>query len=341
MNLNYDKSKYIFIFGIGGSNLASKAIWDAITLHKNNDKRVFFVESPDNREYEEIENLIKNEINDKEEIAFVATSKSGETTETLFAFRKVFEMMVEKFGDEVSGRGVAITTSGTELHKLAEEKNIEFISWEGDVGGRFSAFTVAHTLVLEILRLDAESFVSGGNEANLYDASQNSADNLAKTIFDEYNAGKNILDFFFFNSELESLGKWARQLVAESLGKENIDGQKVGIVPTVSIGPTDLHSMLQLALGGPQNRFTIFVRSIEETKGGVNEEAFNDVMSGYKNEGLGFFKYEMKKIEEKEIGKFMAFMILVVLELGTLLGVDPYGQEEVERYKKRVHKGAS
>ena len=113
--------------------------------------------------------------------------------------------------------------------------------------------------------------------------------------------------------------------IAESLGKENVDGEKVGILPTVSIGPTDLHSMLQLALGGPQNRFTIFVRSIEETSGGINEKAFNDAMGGYKKSGLPFFKYEMKKIEEREIGKFMAFMMLVVFELGTLLKVDPYG----------------
>lgn len=336
MNLKYDKAKYSFIFGIGGSNLASKAVWDAMSAYKDTDKKVFFIESPDSREYEEIENAIKNQINDKEEIAFVVTSKSGETTETLFAFKKVFAMMVEKFGDGVSKRGIAITTHGTELHKLAEEKNIEFVPWERDIGGRWSAFTVAHTIVMEMLSLDAENFVSGGNEANLYDASENSADNLAKMIFDEYTKGKNILDFFFFNSELESLGKWARQLVAESLGKENIHGEKIGILPTVSIGPTDLHSMLQLALGGPQNRFTIFVRAIEETKGGVNEKAFNDVMSGYKDGGLSFIKYEMKRIEEKEIGKFMTFMMLVVLELGTLLGVDPYGQEEVEQYKLKL-----
>jgi hypothetical protein len=32
----------------------------------------------------------------------------------------------------------------------ADEKNIEKIAWEGHVGGRFSAFTVAHTTVLSI-----------------------------------------------------------------------------------------------------------------------------------------------------------------------------------------------
>lgn len=341
MRLEYNKSKYIFVFGIGGSNLASKAVWDALTYYKNIDKKAFFIESPDSNEYEKIENIIKNEINNLEEAVFVVISKSGETTETLYSFDKVFEIAIQKFGDEVCKRCAVITTKGTRLHNLAREKNLEFISWEGNIGGRFSAFTIAHTFVLEILGLDEESFISGGNEANLLDVNENSADNLAKDIFDEYSRGKNILDFFFFNSELESLGKWARQLVAESLGKENVDGEKVGILPTVSIGPTDLHSMLQLALGGPQNRFTIFVRSIEETSGGINEKAFNDAIGGYEKSGLPFYKYEMKKIEEREIGKFMAFMMLVVFELGTLLKVDPYGQEEVEEYKKRVHKGAS
>ncbi|MFK5284205.1 hypothetical protein ACI3PL_31965, partial [Lacticaseibacillus paracasei] len=61
-------------------------------------------------------------------------------------------------------------------------------------------------------------------------------------------------DTFVFNPELESLGKWYRQLLGESIGKEVAgagDTGRVGIVPTVSVGSTDLHSVGQLYLGGP------------------------------------------------------------------------------------------
>ncbi len=50
--------------------------------------------------------------------------------------------------------------------------------------------------------------------------------------------------------------------MAESLGKEfNKKGEKVniGITPDISIGSTDLHSMAQLYLGGPYDKFTTFL----------------------------------------------------------------------------------
>ena len=61
--------------------------------------------------------------------------------------------------------------------------------------------------------------------------------------------GNMTLNIFHFAPELESLGKWERQLIAESLGKDtDLAGKPVhtGITPIVSIGSTDLHSMAQL-----------------------------------------------------------------------------------------------
>ena len=62
-------------------------------------------------------------------------------------------------------------------------------------------------------------------------------------------------------SEVAALNKY-RQLVAESLGKEYNTSNKqvlVGITPTVSIGSIDLHSVGQLYLGGPYDKFTTFI----------------------------------------------------------------------------------
>ncbi len=53
-----------------------------------------------------------------------------------------------------------------------------------------------------------------------------------------------------------------RQLTSESLGKKfdlNKKLVEIGIMPTVSIGTTDLHSMAQLYLSGPRDKFTTFV----------------------------------------------------------------------------------
>ena len=328
----FQNARFIFVVGIGGSDLASKAVWNAMTLHKSDVlKKIFFLESPDSREYEEVENFIKNEIVNPEEIVLITISKSGKTAETLETFHKTFEILSEKFGSPINERVLVISSQDSPLWKLAEVKGFEKIEWERNIGGRFSAFTIAHTTVLSIAGLDADDFVVGGKEMG-----DNLAKHLAKNIFDNYEKGADILDFFIFNSELEDLGKWCRQLIAESLGKENKEGERVGITPTVSIGPTDLHSMLQLTLGGPKNKFTLFIRSLKEIDRSVNESAYEDTVEAYKHAELPFEKYEMPEINEKEIGKFMALMMTATIELAKLLEVDPYGQPAVEKYKSEI-----
>jgi glucose-6-phosphate isomerase len=228
MNNKYQNAKFIFVVGIGGSDLASKAVWNALTLHKPDvDKKIFFLESPDSREYNELENFVKNEIASLKEIVLVVVSKSGKTAETLEAFHKTFDILSEKFGEPITKKVLVISSKDTPLWKLAEEKNIEKLKWEGNVGGRFSAFTIAHITVLSIAGLNVENFLAGKKEMEeKCKEGDNPALHLAKNIFENYKSGFNILDFFIFNSELEDLGKWCRQLIAESLAM---------ITPTVSI----------------------------------------------------------------------------------------------------------
>ncbi|MEK7200625.1 MAG: hypothetical protein AAB672_00635 [Patescibacteria group bacterium] len=318
----FKKSKYIFVIGIGGSDLASKAVWDAITLHKKTDKKIYFLESPDEREYEEIENIVENEIKKLEDFVLIVVSKSGETAETLETFNKIFEIMSKMPFDTINERILIISTPNSTLWKIAEEKEAEKIEWEGNTGGRFSAFTVAHTTVLSIAGLDVENFIIGSKEIK-----EEETKHLARNIFDNYKNDFNILDFFIFNSELEDLGKWCRQLIAESISL---------ITPTVSIGPVDLHSMLELYLGGPKNRFTIFILSLKENQNNINQTAFENVTDAYQKAGLPFIKYEMAEINEKELGSFMAFMMATTIELAKLLGVDPYDQPAVEEYKSEI-----
>ncbi len=319
----YQNAKYIFVIGIGGSDLAGKAVWRAMTLHKTEvKKKMFFLESPDAREYEEVNDFVRNEIVSPEETVLIAISKSGATAETLEAFHKIFDILSEKFGQPMTERTLVISTPETPLWQLAQTKNIECFPWQDDVGGRWSAFTVAHTTPLSIAGLDTNAFVEGGKIADLDRAKQ-----LAEKIFNNYSDGKDILDFFIFNSELEDLGKWCRQLIAESLST---------LTPTVSMGPTDLHSMLELYLGGPKNRFTIFIKSQREIDNSVNESAYENVVKAYGEANLPFEKYEMQEINEHELGKFMALMMAITLELARLLGVDPYDQPAVEEYKKSI-----
>ena len=54
----------------------------------------------------------------------------------------------------------------------------------------------------------------------------------------------------FYGDELVELGNWLKQLFAESLGKHNF-----GYLPIVSKMTQDQHSLLQLYLDGPRDKF--------------------------------------------------------------------------------------
>jgi len=333
----FKTAKIIFMIGIGGSNLAAKAVWNALTLHNSEiEKKIIFLEAPDEREYLEARKLI-DEIQNLEDFVLATVSKSGETRETLETFKNISEILLQKFGEKFSERSFVVSTESSTLWKLSSDKGIRCIPWEKNIGGRFSAFTVAHTLVLEIAGLDTKTFIKEGKEMEETCKLENSpAKNLADKIFESYKNGVEILDFFIFNSELEDLGKWCRQLIAESLGKKNKKGERIGIVPTVSIGPTDLHSILQLDLGGPRNRFTIFIKSTKEIDEVMNESSYKNTKEAYEKTSLPFEKFEMSEINEGEIGKFMSLMMQTTISLGELLEVDIFDQPEVEEYKKNL-----
>ena len=157
-------------------------------------------------------------------------------------------------------------------------------------------------------------------------------------------------DLFLFDSDLENLGKWHRQLVGESLGK---DGQ--GITPLVSMGSVDLHSMVQLYLAGPKDKFTTFVTlergeavKVQPMDAGYDDivpyvtnktlaEVMAAILAGtkeaYQKRALPFVSLDLESASERELGYFFQFKLVEVMCLAKLMGVDVFGQSCVEEYK--------
>ena len=212
------------------------------------------------------------------------------------------------------------------------------------------------------LGLDIDALHQGAEDIRAHcllgDLSHNPAAQSAAVMAHHYQNSKIINDTFVFNSELESLGKWYRQLLGESIGKEyDIDGNQVfvGITPTVSVGSTDLHSVGQLYLGGPKNKLTTFVYSTKSGAGFtvptsrtfpsvvemVNDKTTNDVMTAilegvkiaYNKQVVPFMSVEFDDITPYELGAFMQFKMIEMMYLGKLLNVNPFDQPNVESYK--------
>lgn len=172
-----------------------------------------------------------------------------------------------------------------------------------------------------------------------------------------------IHDLFVFSVQLESLGKWYRQLVGESLGKEfDTDGNKVhvGITPTVSVGSIDLHSVGQLYLGGPYDKFISFL-SIDEHKptisvpklaqfdelvaniqgkplASIMQAILHGVKAAYKKSERPFCSFIWPTLSPYYLGQFMQLSLLEIVYLGNLLNVNPFDQPNVEQYKDETRK---
>ena len=70
-------------------------------------------------------------------------------------------------------------------------------------------------------------------------------------MFKIYESKKiNSIILMSYFKECDHFLQWLQQLIAESLGKNN-----KGILPVTSLGPKDHHSLLQLYLDGPKDKF--------------------------------------------------------------------------------------
>jgi glucose-6-phosphate isomerase len=293
-------------------------------------------------------------------------SKSGTTTETIANFEVILNLLRRH---KTRYRDCVVVTSDKEskLWSLATEKGFDILEIPEKVGGRYSVLSSVGLFPLGLLGVDIERLLAGAKDARDLCLQQNIEENPAAISsvvqFLHYKKGKNIFDLFLFSNDLESLGKWYRQLMAESLGKKfNLLREKVnvGITPTVSIGSTDLHSVAQLYLGGPYDKFTTFV-SVEKDKSVLNVpqlEGYSELVAGIQGKSLknimnailegtktAFRKDRRPFVEillpdksEYSIGQFLQFKMIETMYIGYLLNVNPFNQPSVESYKKETRR---
>ena len=359
------RCKYIIDIGIGGSNLGTKAVYDALfgcfdVLESDRFPKIIFLDTNDPRFLKKLLTFFQSKIATVEEFVINAISKSGGTTETIANLEIVLASLQPRF-PHIYERLVITTDEGSRLHVMATEKNITTLTMPKQVGGRYSVLSAVGLFPLAALGVDIQKLRLGATEmrATCVDTQieNNPAALSAAILYFQYKHGKNIHDTFFFDAELESLGKWYRQLMGESVGKEhNIRGEKVnvGITPTVSIGSTDLHSMGQLYLGGPKDKVTTFVSVvnhdedvhipselqfplIEHIEGKQASQIMSAILEGvkaaYTKQQLTFMEVALSDISAESLGAFLQFKMIEMMYLGQLMEVNPFDQPQVELYK--------
>ena len=337
----FSKYKNIVIIGMGGSILGTKSIYSF--LKKKIKKKVFFFDNLDlnlNLEYKKIKNLKSS--------CFIIAGKSGKTIETIINLGTIFSKNLLK-------KKLIIIAQPTDnaLIAIANKYKAEVIEHKEFISGRYSVLSETGMFPAALMGLNLMKFK---NLKKLI-KNKNFISTLIQNVASIYTlTSKNINNSVILNydSNLNDLGYWYQQLVAESLGK-----QGKGINPTLSFGPKDHHSLLQLYLDGPRDKFfTFFSSSEKKDKLKVSQDIIPNDMRFLRNKKLSFIVnaqcnavkniFKLKKIpfraitfnrkNEEELGEIFTFFALETILLSRLMNINPFDQPAVEEVKIETRK---
>ncbi len=333
--------KNIFIIGMGGSILGTKSIYSF--LKNKIKKNVFFFDNLDPNlfaKYKEIKNL-KNS-------CFIVAGKSGKTIETIINLSTIYSKNLIK-------NKLIIIAEPTDnaLMTIANKYNAEVIEHKDFISGRYSVLSETGMFPAALMGLNLLKFKNLKKLLKNRYFTSTLIQNVAciYTLISKKTNNSVILNY---DSNLNDLGYWYQQLVAESLGKKG-----KGINPMLSFGPKDHHSLLQLYLDGPKDKFfTFFSSNQKEKKFKVFKDIIPNSMKFLKNKNANFVInaqckavkniFKLKKIpyreisfnkkNEEELGEIFTFFVLETILLSRLMNINPFNQPAVEQVKIETKK---
>ena len=349
----------VVLIGIGGSSLGMLAVYEALRQTRScesNAARLLCADTIDGQLTSALRAEIEQEWRRGGKVLSVVVSKSGTTMETLINAACCFEI-TKKHSQNYAQWITIITDHDSPLWKLGKTENFQLLEVPKNIGGRFSVFSAVGLFPLAVLGIDVEKLLAGARAATQDETSESVASALADCLYAQYERGLHMHDMFTFVPSLYACGQWWRQLVGESLGKERVGRESVGITPTVSLGTNDLHSVAQLYLAGPDERFTLFVSCGQQAadltipqnifselarlnKGlsvdRVHQAIFGGVCAAYEQKQRAFMTLVFDEITAYEVGYFLQLQMMSVVYLGALFEINVFDQPQVELYKQKT-----
>ncbi len=222
------KPTVLVVIGIGGSNLGTLAVHHALhgSLYNelNPRLRVYFADSVDTDYIDQIYQLAKQELAQNNSVLINVVSKSGTTTETIANFQLFVDLLKQYKQTDYHHYVVATTDKDSKLWQLAQQQNIACMAVPKQVGGRYSVLTAVGLFPLGMLGIDIQQLHAGAQDIVVHGTDINILNNgpalSACVQYIQYTQGKTIHDTFVFARALQSFGAWYRQLMGESIGKE-------------------------------------------------------------------------------------------------------------------------
>jgi len=341
--------KHIVVLGIGGSSLGTYAIHKFLQ-HKENDKKLHFLESTD-----PLDIVHRIDKIDLEDALFLVISKSGTTIETVSILKYLSSLVqIDK------SNCVVITEDDSKLNDFAVHNGMKRFFIPKDVGGRFSVFSAVGLVPLAIMGLDIDNILNGCKEvsSSFFDKKEYYDGIMQKARFMVENKNRfNINVVFSYSSLLEGFNKWYIQLWGESLGKININMTKQALTPIGLLGPVDQHSFLQLIMEGKRDKTVTFIKiedfqseisipnislyGLEELdyinnlpfKKLINEQADATIEAIESLRDIPCDVITIERVDEYNLAKLMFSYQLLTSVVGKFVQINTYDQSGVETGK--------
>ena len=358
-------SDILLVIGIGGSYLGARAVIEALnnSFYNMQDKtqrktpQILYVGNTLSPNY--ISELV-NYIGDKD-ISLNVISKSGTTTEPAIAFRIFREIMENKYSLKEARSRIYVTTDSKKgaLKTLADKEKYETFVIPDNVGGRYSVLTAVGLLPIAASGIDIDALMEGARIAQDRYADENLKYNecykyaaLRNVLYQEE---KNIEILVAYEPKMHYFIEWWKQLFGESEGKE-----EKGIYPSGAEFTTDLHSLGQYIQEGRRNLFEtvinvenpendITLKKEEDdmdnlnylsgrTLDYVNKKAMQGTIAAHVEGDVPNIVVNIDRLDANNMGQLIYFFELACAMSGSILGINPFNQPGVEKYKKNMFK---
>ncbi|NLK72010.1 MAG: glucose-6-phosphate isomerase [Clostridiales bacterium] len=351
-----NQSEIFIVIGIGGSYLGARAAIEMLgssfnnLLDKENRKapQIFFAGHNISGTYHK---ELLEFVQDKE-ISICVISKSGNTMEPNIAFSVFKELLEKKYGSK-SADHIFVVTDEKEgmLRQETTEKGYTSFAVPDDIGGRYSVLTPGGLLPIAVAGIDIEEMLKGAADGcMIYDNEDLSnpccAYAAARNIL--YKRGKLLEIFESYEPKLQYVAEWLKQLFGESEGKEG-----KGIFPASLNLSTDLHSMGQYLQEGTSCFFetvlnikrldmdlkipdTAIKPLRDKTMNDINKKAMEGVILAHIEDSIPNIMIDIPEISAYYFGQMVYFFEKSCALSGYLLGVFPFDQPGVEKYKRNM-----
>jgi glucose-6-phosphate isomerase len=333
------------VLGIGGSCLGAKAVYDFLGA----DREVAFFDNVDGHSFEKRLAAI-----DLKKAHFLAISKSGETSETLFQLSHIIQLLNEKRLKPRDHITVITEEKKSKLSDVATSLELRRLPVPVDVGGRFSVFSAVGLAPLMWAGIPVNKLLEGAKAAK---KNKRLTAEMAEFYLRSFERQEWISIFWFYVDGLKTFGLWLEQLWAESLAKAKT---RAGVAaprvstPITCIGATDQHSLLQQFTEGARDKSFLFIRSAQsetskkikklgiaglEFTGGhsvgellsIEARATQKILDDLR---IPTSTLSIAKNDARSLGALIFLFEMVVATIGESLEINAFDQPGVEAVKK-------